>query len=609
MAPTTADEFLDLFRKSGLIEPPALDRALAGMDFADARDAATKLVAAKLLTDWQAEKLLEGRVRGYFLGKYRLLKMLGSGAMGSVYLGEHVIMRHRVAIKVLARKLLSKPGYIDRFRQEARAAASVNHPRVVRAFDVDEVGDVHYLVMEFVEGENLRDIILRDGVPSCDAAAEYIRQTAEGLHAAHESGLIHRDIKPGNLILQSGNQVRILDLGLARLGDDDEMSLTILHDNKMIGTVDYLAPEQARNCHDIDCRADLYSLGCTLYYLLTGRPPFPSGTLPQRLMAHQATPPKNVRQRRPEIPEALAAICHKLLEKEPEKRFQTAAEVEQALAAFLRGKPLTFAPPSAAAGGVYRAGDGSSGSLVEFARSSAASASHGSGKDYTRTAPSDEIDLMPDEPVSRPEPSPRKKTPSRVNAAPIAVAEPPRSTALDDTAPEAALDGSETFAGLMEDWNALLTPPTVTAAAPPRAPAPTPAAEILRAARESQAEDERSLRDKLLGLVGERNAEGGLSPALWFCIVAGVLLGGIIAWAGYSYMTSFKDTDIRGKSGQESDGLPAPPTAPPVIAPTPPKPAAAASPPVAPAVEKPVVAPPKATPAPKIPKGAGRRES
>jgi serine/threonine protein kinase len=307
--------------------------------YSDSQQMAQSLVAAGLITPWQREKLLEGKNRGFFLGRYKILGQLGAGSMGAVYLAEHTVMRHRVAIKVMASRLQGSTRHIERFEREARATAAVNHPRIVRAFDVEMSGDTPYLVMEYVEGDDLQKIVLREGVLPPRVAAECIRQAAEGLHAAHQAGLVHRDIKPSNILLDRKDQVHILDLGLARLEAGEEASLTMMHNSRALGTVDYLAPEQARDSHSVDARADIYSLGCTLYFLLTGHPPFDQGTIPQRLMAHQNTQPEDLRKLRADVPEDLAAICAKMLVKQPARRFQTAADVEQSLAAFLAGKP------------------------------------------------------------------------------------------------------------------------------------------------------------------------------------------------------------------------------------------------------------------------------
>lgn len=339
MAVIARDKLLDDVRRSGLVEEERLKVFLAEQDAeSDAEALVKQLVEAGLLTSWQAEGLKAGKWRGYFLGKYRLLQPLGRGAMGSVYLAEHKVMRHRVAIKVLAQHLMTTPNIVERFEREARAAAVINHPNVVRAFDVDSEGSIHFLVMEYVQGKDLRQIVDDEGPLEPRVAAEYTQQVARGLDAAHKNGMIHRDIKPANLLRDQTGLVKILDLGLARLEDEAAASVTMASDNKVLGTVDYLAPEQALNSHNIDGRADLYSLGCTLYYLLTGVPPFPTGTAAERMLKHQARRPLDIRKRRPGVPDALVSICNRLLEKKPDKRYATAGEAADVLGDFLEGR-------------------------------------------------------------------------------------------------------------------------------------------------------------------------------------------------------------------------------------------------------------------------------
>src|SRR5262245_45377161 len=182
----------------------------AAMD--DARRIADELVARNLLTRWQADKLLQGKHRGFFLGKYRLLSHLGSGGMSSVYLAEHVLMRRRVAVKVLPKSRLNDTSYLERFHREAQAVAALDHRNIVRAYDVDQVDRNHFLVMEYVPGQSLHELVTKSGPISYVAAAEYARQSAEGLHHAHRMGMVHRDIKPGNLLLDDKGTIKLLDL-------------------------------------------------------------------------------------------------------------------------------------------------------------------------------------------------------------------------------------------------------------------------------------------------------------------------------------------------------------------------------------------------------------
>lgn len=337
----TVEQFLDLIRRSQLIEAEQLQKVLQELRAGNnpstlsAEALSEKLVAEGLLTRWQCSKLREGRYKGFFLGKYKLLDHLGSGGMSSVYLAEHVLMQRRVAIKVLPKHRVQDASYLARFHREAKAVAALDHRNIVRAYDVDNDGVNHYLVMEYVEGQDLQRMVREHGPLPCHHAAEYIRQAAEGLHHAHKAGLIHRDVKPANLLVDKHGTVKLLDLGLARFAHDERASLTLAYDENVLGTADYLAPEQALDSHRVDQRADIYSLGCTFYFVLTGHPPFAEGTLAQRILKHQRENPPDIRRERPDVPEDLVAICMKMMAKKPAARYQSAAEVAQALRLWL----------------------------------------------------------------------------------------------------------------------------------------------------------------------------------------------------------------------------------------------------------------------------------
>ena len=341
----TAASFLAGVKQSGLIDPDRLDALVneihqAGIDCNDSMAIATALVDRKALTEWQSDKLLQGRHKGFILGRYRLLSLLGAGEMSAVYLAEHILMERRCAIKVLPANKVQDTSYLGRFHREARAVASMNHANIVRAYDVDkqtESGtDIHFLVMEYVEGRNIEQIVKEQGPLDYVSAVDYIRQAADGLGHAHQSGMVHRDVKPGNLLIDNTGVVKLLDLGLARFfKTTDEESLTIKHDEKVLGTADYLAPEQAVDSHQVDARADIYSLGCTMYFALTGHPPFTDGTLVQRLLAHQTKVPPSVRYERPDIDDSLLEILDKMMAKKAADRYQTASEVSEALARWL----------------------------------------------------------------------------------------------------------------------------------------------------------------------------------------------------------------------------------------------------------------------------------
>ncbi|MGQ9821167.1 MAG: protein kinase domain-containing protein [Thermogutta sp.] len=348
----TVEQFLDLVLRSQLVERDRLQRFLAQLppevnkSTLTAEEMADHLCRAELLTRWQSQKILEGRYKGFFLGKYRLLDHLGTGGMSSVYLAEHVLMQRRVAIKVLPKHRVQDSSYLARFHREAQAAAALDHRNIVRAYDVDNDGVNHYLVMEYVEGRDLQRIVRQDGPLPAHLAADYIRQAAEGLAHAHQAGLIHRDIKPANLLVDAKGTIKVLDLGLARFTADETASLTIAYDENVLGTADYLSPEQALDSHRVDARADIYSLGCTLYFLLTGQPPFPEGTLPQRLMKHQKEMPPDIRAARPDVPEDLAAICFKMMAKKPADRYASAEQVAAVMSKWLTDHGFSIADGS-----------------------------------------------------------------------------------------------------------------------------------------------------------------------------------------------------------------------------------------------------------------------
>lgn len=340
--PQTVDDFLDLVRRSGLVERDQLNRVLGrlkeeagGGRVTDVEFVAERLREAGLLSQWQCKNLLEGRHKGFFLKRYRLLDHLGTGGMSSVYLAEHVLMQRRVAIKVLPKDKVDDSSYLARFRREAQAAASLDHPNIVRAYDVDNEGKFHFLVMEYVEGRDVATIVKEDGPLDYPVAADYTRQAAEGLAHAHQAGLIHRDVKPANLLVDRKNVVKVLDLGLARFTGEEYASLTVANEENVLGTADFLAPEQAIDSHGVDARADVYSLGCSLYYMLTGHAPFCEGTLPQRLVMHQKEPPPSILVDRPDAPEDLVEICMRMMAKKPADRIQSAAAVAELLGDWL----------------------------------------------------------------------------------------------------------------------------------------------------------------------------------------------------------------------------------------------------------------------------------
>lgn len=337
MATTSAKKFLELLEKSDLIPPAILKQALVdlkeqvGSASVDFEQLSNHLIDQKLITEWQRDKLADGKFKGFFLGKYKLLGHLGTGGMSSVFLAEHNISGRLRAIKVLPRKKVSDASYLDRFYQEGRAAAAVDHPNIVRIYDIIGEEDTHYMVMEYAKGIDLHRLVKASGPVAPELAVKYILQSAIGLQHAHGRNLVHRDIKPANILLGDDGGVKILDLGLALLKSDDESSLTVQHNERVMGTADYLAPEQAVNSHRVDHRADIYSLGCTFYYLLTGHPPFPDGTLAERILAHQKKEPASILESAPHCPQPLVDIIRKMMQKKRSLRFQDCGDLMRAL--------------------------------------------------------------------------------------------------------------------------------------------------------------------------------------------------------------------------------------------------------------------------------------
>ncbi len=335
-SPASLDEFADLIRKSGVLGDDRLNPYLVKLKNSPEgklplADIAGLFVRDGLLTYFQAEQFLQGRWKRFTIGKYKVLERLGSGGMGQVFLCEHKLMRRRVAVKVLPTSKANDPSSLERFYREARAVAALDHPNIVRAYDIDEEDSLHFLVMEYVDGSSLQDLVRKAGKLDVLRACHYVYWAAVGLQSAHDNGLIHRDIKPGNILVDRTGVVKILDLGLARFFNDDEDLLTKKYDESVLGTADYLAPEQAIDSHTVDGRADIYSLGATFYFMLTGSPPFPEGTIAQKLLWHQQKEPKSIRVLRPDVPEPIVAILEKMMAKNPKDRYQTPNELAEAI--------------------------------------------------------------------------------------------------------------------------------------------------------------------------------------------------------------------------------------------------------------------------------------
>jgi serine/threonine protein kinase len=277
--------------------------------------------------------------------RYRIVRELGRGGMGVVYQAVQTLMDRLVAIKVINPSILAYPDALPRFQAEVKAAAKLDHPNIVRAYDADQVGNLHLLIMEFVEGMDLADLVHRKGPLPIAIACNFLRQAALGLQHAFEKGMVHRDIKPSNLMLTARGQVKILDFGLARLRDQPGERAGLTAAGSFMGTPEYVAPEQATDARTADIRADLYSLGCTFHFLLTGHAPFEEDTLVKTVLAQIEAEPKPLHELRADVPCELSAVAARLLAKDPAQRYQKPVELAQALMPFI--KPAT--KPDAAA--------------------------------------------------------------------------------------------------------------------------------------------------------------------------------------------------------------------------------------------------------------------
>ncbi|MEM7561114.1 MAG: protein kinase, partial [Planctomycetota bacterium] len=383
--------FVDRLIRSKLMTAEEVEECDDTLDAAkntsDAQTYAKALVEANVLTSFQAKAIYEARIKGLTFGEYIILDQLGKGGMGIVYRARHRRMDRLVAIKVLPRFAMATKGMVGRFYREVKTAGKLMHPNIVAALDASEDDGLHYLVMEYVEGQDLRKVLQQSGPLELEHAVDCILQAARGFQYAHEQGIIHRDIKPANLLIDGNGVVKILDMGLARatsvanedlarsssaaplteeqlsdsatnqavsmhtiLGQDtathnDETWLTAA--GEVMGTLDYMSPEQFTDSHNVDERGDIYSLGCTLYRLLTDRKPFAATTVGESFSAHRSAPIPALRKYRPDIPFQLETVFRRMLAKEPGERqnsmSQVIEELEEALT-HLRAPQLQPAP-------------------------------------------------------------------------------------------------------------------------------------------------------------------------------------------------------------------------------------------------------------------------
>ncbi len=362
MSVDSATGFAEFLRRLPLLEPAQLTALTHELQarFPQPRALAGELIRRGWLTPYQVNQLFAGRGSSLLLGSYVVLDRLGEGGMGQVFKARSRNLGRVVALKVVHQDRAGHPSLARRFVREIEAIAKLNHPNIVHAYDAEEAGGCSFLVMEYVEGTDLERLVREQGALPVVAACSYAAQAALGLQHAHARGLVHRDVKPSNLLLARDGTIKVLDLGLARFRQalEEEQGRTapaghsatgpLTREGALMGTPDFMAPEQAEGAHAVDARADLYSLGCTLYFLLIGRPPFPGGTLIQKLRRHEREEPEPVEHQRPDVPAGLPPVLRRLMAKRPADRYPNAGEAAAALAVLARDEtPPAPAPPLA----------------------------------------------------------------------------------------------------------------------------------------------------------------------------------------------------------------------------------------------------------------------
>jgi serine/threonine protein kinase len=332
--PVVLNQFLETLRQSGLMSEEEIADFLAGLGEdekpATGDDLAQLLHRHRKLTRFQIQSVYQGKTKGLVLGNYVVLDKIGQGGMGHVYQAQHRRMKRVVALKVLPSAVAKSEKSVERFQREVEAAARLSHPHVVTAYDADQADGVHFLVMEYVAGADLSALVRREGPLPVATALDYVLQAARGLAYAHAQGVIHRDIKPSNLLLDPQGTVKILDLGLARFQRDLEAGSdapALTQTGQLMGTVDFIAPEQAMDTRTADARSDIYSLGCTLFYLITGRAVYPTGSFAQKVVAHMTHAIPSLSDLRDEVPAELDTVFQRLVAKRPEERPQSMEEV------------------------------------------------------------------------------------------------------------------------------------------------------------------------------------------------------------------------------------------------------------------------------------------
>ncbi len=341
-------DLLPVIRTSGVLTDKAFAelkaKVLSGEYPTEASLLAQRLVRDKILTDYQVRRFLSNKPHGLIVGKYIILDRLGSGSMGRVYKAQHQLMGRVVALKIIAPEIVTNERVVARFQREMRLVGRLDHPNVVRAYDADQANGILFIVMEHVSGISLGQRLKEGPIPATDVV-NYAAQAALGLAHAHAQGIVHRDVKPSNLLLNEEKQVKVLDLGLGVLMEADNQATFATADGIAVGTVDYMSPEQACG-REVDGRSDLFSLGCSMYHMITGKQAFPGDTPIERLGRRISGRHVAITDYRPDLPASVVAVIDKLLASRPQDRYQTAGEAAEALQALIRPRAPKGAEPS-----------------------------------------------------------------------------------------------------------------------------------------------------------------------------------------------------------------------------------------------------------------------
>jgi serine/threonine protein kinase len=337
--------FLKTVLRSGLLTREQLQDAVRAAP-AELRDdpqaLADHLIRTGKLSRFQANKLLKGTARGLILGPYQVLSPIGKGGMGTVYLARDTRDARLLALKVLPpKRAQAEERLLARFRREMELSKRVAHPHQAQTYDAGEEQGVYYIAMEFIPGKNLHCLVNEQGPLEARRAARLFVEIASALEHAHGQGLIHRDLKPSNILVTPNDHAKVLDLGLALIQGETAGEREVVGGvGYVVGSMDYIAPEQTTDASRVDARSDLYGLGCTLYFTLSGRPPFPGGTALEKIQRHRSEEPLWLGGLNPKVPEPMVRLVHRLMAKAPEQRYPSAAAIREELTGWGDGTAL-----------------------------------------------------------------------------------------------------------------------------------------------------------------------------------------------------------------------------------------------------------------------------